>query len=506
MTESSAGPLLLGFDVGTSAVKAGAFDLAGRRIAQASRPVPLQTPFDGACEVDPRDYWEALRGACADLWGAGVDPERVRALAVAAHAETLLPLDADLEPVRPGIVWVDTRSVREAEELGARFGVAELVRRSGQPEMIPMWPATKLLWLRRHEPERAARVRWWLQPLDYLTARLTGRVSSDASEYSSSLMLDIATRGWWQPMLDALGVSTGSLPELVPAGTPLGTATASARRELGLAPGTTVVMGGFDQACTALGAGNLRPGVVSESTGTSLAVVATVDRPPAGAGAGGVPCHVHVAPGKYFLCAHNPAAGSIVRWFQSALAPELSFAEIDAEAATAPPGCEGLVVLPAFSGTATPTFDAGARGVLYGLTLRHDRSFVARAILEGVAFSLAELIDAERALGVEPGELRSVGGGARSALWSQIKADVTGLPVRTTASPNLEGAVGAAIIAGVGEGLFAGLAEGADALVRFGGSFEPDPSRAEAYAEARQVHGELYPAVAGIFARHGARG
>ena len=492
-------PLLLGFDVGTSAVKAGAFDLTGVAVARASRPVPLQTPFDGACEVDPRAYWDALRGACADIWAADVDPRRIRALAVAAHAETLLPLDRDLEPVRPGIVWVDTRSSREADELADQFGIAELTLRSGQPRMIPMWPATKLLWLRRHEPERIADVRWWLQPLDYLVARLTGRVASDVSEYSSSLLLDIGSRTWWEPMLEALDLTRAALPELVPAGTPLGPASDQARRELGLAGETVVVMGGFDQACTAVGAGNVRHGVLSESTGTSLAAIATIDRPPAPGGA--VPCHAHVAPDRYFLCAHNPAAGSILSWFHAEFAPGLSLVELDREAASVAPGSEGLVVLPAFSGTATPSFDAAARGVFFGLTLRHERRHLVRSILEGVAFALADLIDAERALGIEPHELRSVGGGAGSAVWSQIKADVTGLPVFTTASPDLAGALGAAVVAGVGSGLVASVEEGVDTLVRLAGRFEPDLSVAEAYVAARETYRGLYPAVAPLYAR-----
>jgi xylulokinase len=411
---------------------------------------------------------------------------------VAAHAETLIPVDARLEPVRPAIVWVDTRSEREADELGDRFGREELARRSGQPEMIPMWPATKLLWLQRHEPELARAVRWWLQPLDYLTARLTGTVAADYSVYSSSLLLDIRARDWWRPMLDALGLDAGALPELVPAGTALGSLASD---ELGLPRDVTVVMGGFDQACTAVGAGNVREGIVSESTGMSLAVVSTVrDVPPP---TSKVPCHLHVVPDRYFLCAHSPSGGSAYAWVRSTFAPGLTFEQLDAAAAAC--DADGLVLLPAFSGTATPTFAPEARGVLFGLTLDHDHARIARAALEGVAFTLAALIDESRRLGVEPVELRSVGGGARSALWGQIKADVTGLPVRVPAAANHAGAVGAATVAGAGSGVFASIAEGADALVRPARSFEPDP-RAD-YAHARAVHAELYPRLADLFAR-----
>jgi len=492
-------PLLLGFDVGTSAVKAAAYTLEGEPVGVAQRQIRLDAPREGICEVDPRDYWEGLAGCCADLRRDHVPMEAVHALAVAANAETLLPVDESLQPVRAGIVWLDTRSRREAVDLGERFGVDELARRSGQPQIIPMWPATKMLWLRRHEPETVAAARWWLQPLDYLVARLTGRILSDHSEYSSSLLLDIASRSWWRPMLDEIGVAPSSLPELVPAGSPLGPATAEARQALGLTADTLVVMGGFDQACTAVGAGNIRAGIVSESTGTSLAAVTTVPAPPPSAST--VPCHVHVVPDQYFLCAHNPAGGSLLAWFRDLCGTDLSFSALDDLAATVEPGSDGLVVLPYVSGAVTPTFDPDARGVFFGVTLRHERRHLVRALLEGVGFALADLVDAERALGTNPLELRSVGGGAKSRLWSQIKADVTGLTVRTVMGSDHAGASGAAILAGVGSGLFQTVGEGTDALVRLAEGFRPDPARVAAYADVRQTYSQLYPNLQALFAR-----
>lgn len=489
--------LLLGFDVGTSSIKAAIFGLDGTCVAVAARPIPLSRPRREICEVDPRAYWDGLCGCCAELWEQGVEPERVRALAVAAHAETLLVLDDGLEPVRPGIVWLDTRSTREAADLGARLGFRELSELSGQPQMIPMWPATKVLWLRRHEPESVAAARWWLQPLDYLSARLVGRVASERSEYSSSLLLDIRTRDWWEPMLVELAIERSALPELVPAATSLGAVTAEARAQLGLAPETLVVMGGFDQACTGVGAGNVRAGIVSESTGTSLALISTVDSPPTAAAT--VPCHLHVVPDRYFLNAHHPAAGSLLDWFRDELARELSVEELDRLAGSVDAGSDGLVVLPYVSGTATPSFDPLARGVVFGLTLRHQRRHLVRGLLEGVALALADLVDEHRRLGVEPRELRSVGGGAKSHVWSQIKADVTGLPIRVVAAADHAGALGAAILAGVGSGALPSVEEGADALVRLLRTFEPNLEHAAAYARARRVYQELYPRLRELF-------
>jgi xylulokinase len=490
--------LLLGVDLGTSAMKTAIFDLDGRCVAETTQQIPLETPGPGLCEVDPRAYWQALVGCCSELRSGGHPLAQVRALAVAANAETLLFLDDEFEPVRPGMVWSDVRSEREAADLGAHFGLDDLARRSGQPQVIPMWPATKILWLRRNEPENARLVRWWLQPLDYLLARLTGRVVSDASEYSSSLLLDIGERAWWEEILQELELAPRSLPELLPAGTALGEPREEARADLGLAPEIVIVLGGFDQACTALGAGNCVPGIVSESTGTSLAVTATVSAPPASSKT--VPCHVHVVPDAYFLCAHNPSAGSILSWFQREFTPGLSFADLDQLARAVPAGSEGLLVLPYFAGSATPFFDPAARGVFFGLTERHGRGHLARAILEGVAFALADLVDAERALGVQVHELRSVGGGARSAIWSQIKADVIGAPVHTTEAPEHAGALGAAILAGVGSGLLSSVEAGVETMVRLALQYEPDARQVDRYGHARELHRELYPRLEELFA------
>lgn len=488
--------LLLGFDVGTSSVKAAVFSLDGTPAGFATAVIPLQRPGDGLCEVDPRAYWQGLGECCRMLAGEGVGLPRVRALSISAHAETLIPVDEDLEPVRPAIVWVDTRSTREAAELVARFGTEELASRSGQPLMIPMWPATKLLWLQNHEPDLAVGVRWWLQPLDYLVAKMTGEIASDASEYSSSLLLDIRTRRWWQPMLDELGISERVLPELREAGSPIGRLRAEAAAELGLGE-ALVVMGGFDQACTAVGAGNVREGVVSESTGSSLAAITTIREPPARGSA--VPCHVHVVGDHYFLDAHSPTAGAAYSWLRDQLGNELSFSELDALAATVAPGSDGLLLLPWLAGTATPSFDPMARGVLFGLSLDHGRGHLARATLEGVAFELNALLDASRMVGSAPRELRSVGGGAKSALWSQIKADVTALPVSVPVIADYAGALGAAILAAVGADVFPTIEVCADALVSIDRTYVPDPAACERYAQARALHQRLSSRLDGLF-------
>lgn len=499
--EARARDLLLGIDVGTTSIKAAAFTPDGVPVAAASRACePIQSGRD-RWELELDSCWTGIRGCCADLLAGGLAPQEVAALAVSAQAETVAPLDARGEALRPAIMWLDGRSAREARELAEELGEERLHEVSGQPRVLPMWPATKILWIARHEPRVHAAARWWAQPLDYICFRLTGRMVSEASVYSSSLMLDIGSRTWWTPMLDRVGVAPDQLPELVDGGTVLGGLRAGVADELGLASGTPVVMGGFDQACTALGAGNAVPGAVSESTGTSLALHSTVEGSSVPQLGGAVPLHLHVVRGHSFLNASAPTAGAALDWFRKALATDGgSYERFAALAGSVAPGSDGVVVLPHLAGSVSPELDPAARGVVFGLSTHHTAAHVARAALEGVGFALAEMLDAERALGANPDAINAVGGGSQLDLWLQIKADILGVPVLANEVRDA-GALGAAILAGVGAGVFESEAAGCDRMVRVRARFEPDPAHAARYAEARATYRELYPRLRTLFAR-----
>jgi len=493
--------VLLGVDVGTTTIKALAVTPEGSVVAEASRPCAVTRTGHDRCELELAGCWTAIQGCCADLRATGLAPHEVAALAVAAHAETVAPLDRRGEALRPAIVWVDGRSSREARELAEEFGEDTLYRVTGQPRALPVWPATKILWLARQEPAVHAAARWWVQPLDYVYLRLTGRMLSDPSVYSSSLMLDIRSREWWTPMLDRIGVAAAQLPELVDAGTVVGGLPADAASALGLAVGTPIVMGGFDQACTALGAGNAIPGVASESTGTSLALHATVAGLPSPRAGDTVPLHLHVVPGCSLLNANAPTAGATLDWFRTALATGGgTYEELARVAGSVAPGSDGVVVLPHLAGSVSPDFDPAARGVVFGLSTHHTAAHVARAAFEGVGFALADLLDAERSLGALPSAIRSVGGGSRSDLWLQIKADIVNLPLIANERHDA-GALGAAMLAGVGVGVFASAAEACDRMVRARATFEPDPARVARYAELRATYRELYPRLRTLFPR-----
>ncbi len=490
---------LVGIDIGTSAMKATALTTEGKIAATCAAEYVLDMPREGICEADVAAYWTALVTCCRGIVSAGVAPGGIVALSLAAQAETLVCLDEKYEPLRPAIVWLDNRSVEEAKELREHFGQSALYAVSGQPEMIPMWPATKMLWLAHNEPATFEHTRWWVQLLDYFTYRLTGRLMSDRSEYSSSLVLDASSGEWYQPMLDYVGITTAQLPELGTAGSSVGLLMPKIASELGLSERTVVALGGFDQACTTLGAGNVSPGIVTESTGTCLAVHATLSHFQTVAG-GVIPCHIHVAPSRWFYDASASTGGAVFKWFRDAFYPAgTSYSVLTSMAEEVAPGSTGLVMLPHLMGSVVPEYDADVRGVLAGLQLSHGRPHVARAILESIAYLLRHLVELQVEAGATCEEIRSIGGGARSDLWCQIKADVTGVPV-VTMEVEEAGTLGAAILASVGAGVYGTVGEACARMVRVRRRFEPEASVREVYRDAYGRYRMIYPGLKGLWA------
>ncbi len=506
--------LLLGVDAGTTALKAGLFDEAGRQIAVTAEEYALCTPEPARAELDPETYWRATVAAVRRVLGtAGVRGSDVRALAVSSQGETVIPVRADGRPVGPAIVWLDNRAVEEARELGERFDPATLYAATGVPALVPTWTACKLLWWQRNDRglfDRAAR---FLLVEDFLLQRFTGRFATDGGVQCTTLLYDIVARTWWEPMLDCIGLGVDRLGELVAPGEVVGTLTPSAADALGLAPSVLVVAGGMDQGAGAVGVGNVGPGIVSESTGGALTIQASVDRHGGDPGAQ-TPVYVHSASGLYLYCPVSPTGGMALTWFRDRFGePEVSRArelgrdayELLTElAAAAPPGADGLTMLPHLQGAFSPEYEPAARGAFYGLTLAHGRAHAVRAILESVAFMLRRNLEALAGAGAAANEVRSHGGGARSALWNQMKADVCGLPVVT-----LEGSDAAirgdAMLAGVAAGAFPDLGEAARRLIRVAARFEPDARTRAAYDEAYGRYVELFDALRPMYRWTGVR-
>jgi xylulokinase len=485
----------LGIDVSTTAAKALVLDESGRVRATASSPLTLQTPHPLWSEQDPGAWWEATAQSVREaLRTAGVSGGEVAAVGLTGQMHGLVLLDGAGQVLRPAILWNDQRTGAQCDEIRARLGGREaLVRLTGN-DALTGFTAPKILWVRQHEPDVYARTRHVLLPKDYVRLRLTGEYAMDKADGSGTLLFDVARRRWSAEVLAALEIPADWMPPTFEGPQPTGAVTAEAARLTGLAEGTPVVAGGGDQAAGAVGVGAVRSGIVALSLGTSGVVFASTDQAlvePQGR----LHAFCHAVPGKWHLMGVTLSAAGSLEWYRNTLAPGVPFEALVEEAAQAPAGCEGAIFLPYLSGERTPYPDPLARGAFVGLTLRHRRGHLTRAVLEGVAFSLKDCFGllGEAGLGAVT-EVRITGGGARSALWRKIVASVLDVELATVASD--EGAAaGAAILAAVAAGAADSVEAAASAFIALKERESPDPAWTRAYAESYPRYRELYPAL-----------
>jgi sugar (pentulose or hexulose) kinase len=501
------GSLLIGIDLGTTAIKVAAYERDGSLVASATREYVLLTPAADVVEVHPSTYWSEFSSALQELLGRpGVSADRVAALGISAQGETLLPLRADGAPTRNAIVWLDGRAIDEAAELAGRFDTRQFYEITGQPSMLPTWPAAKILWLARHEARIFEQTARFLLIEDYFLWRLTGEYVSEGSLLTSTCYWDFRTKLWWPEMLEAIGIDEARLPAIVEPGTAVGKLLPAVAQELGLPASTTACTGALDQACGAIGVGNVGPGRFSENTGAAVALCATIADARLDPSQR-MPCHYHGVPDTYMF--HTFTSGGVVlRWFRDRFAEaERSVAAslghdaydlLAQEAATIAAGAEGLVVIPHLQGAMAPESNANARGAIVGLSLRHGRAHMARAILESIAFVVRRNIEVLEDLDVDVPEIRALGGGARSRLWKQIEADVTKRPVLTTRQPDAA-TLGAAILAGVGVDRYSSAAEAAESMVQIEETFEPRADLATLYDETYAIYQQTYDSLCPVF-------
>jgi xylulokinase len=454
------GTRLVGLDVGTTGVKALAISSAGEVLAKAEEEYPLSIPEPGWAEQDPEDWW---RAAQKSLPPGGEPP------GLTGQMHGLVLLDAAGRVLRPAILWNDQRTGAECAEIEQRIGLGRLIELTGN-RALPGFTAPKLLWVRRHEPDVWSRVAHVLLPKDYVRFRLTGEHAIDAAEASGTLLFDVAGRRWSEEVCEALEIPLEWLP----------------------AVGESTEIGGAgDQQAGALGVGVVGPGPLSVVLGTSGVVFAALDGYRADPQAR-VHVFCHAVPDTWEAMGVMLSAAGSLRWLRDAVGG--SYDELIAEAERWPAGTEGLTFLPYLQGERTPHADPDARGAFTGLSLRHDRGALVRAVLEGVAYGLRDSLELLRELGVGPTVGRVSGGGARSELWLRIVASVLGIPLERTAVE--EGAAyGAALLGGIAAGTFADAQEAVAACVRVRDAIEPEPEWQRVYDEGYARFRSLYPAL-----------
>lgn len=504
--------LFVGLDVGTTSVKAGLFDASGRVLAVAGQEYRLDHPGPDRAELDPDVYWGASRVAIGQvLAAAGVDRTGVSAIAVSSQGESVTAVDSRGRPLAKTLVWLDNRAVAEAREIGERFDDETVYQVTGVPSIVPTWTACKILWWRRHEPDVFARARCFLLVEDLLLYRLTGRLVTEGGVACTSLLYDIVNRGWWEPMLETVGIGPEQLPELVQPGETVGSVVPAVADELGVPRTTLVVAGGMDQAAGAVGVGNLRPGIVSESTGAALTLQVSIERHGCDPSRR-TPVYVHSVPGRYLYCPVCPTGGMALTWFRDRFGEEeVSRAEREGSsaygllteaAARVDPGADGLVMLPHLMGAFSPEYEPDARGAFYGFTLHHGKAHFVRAILEAIGFMLRRNIELLAVAGAEANEIRSHGGGARSPLWNQIKADACDLPVVTLDGD--DAAIrGDAMLAGVAVGVYPDLETASATMVAVKHRYSPDAAAHRAYDVAYARYQQLFEALRPLYIGEG---
>lgn len=496
-------PLHLGLDIGTSATKAVVVDEEGRTVGSASVEYSLSQPRPGWSEQHPEEWWRAVCGACRSL-AARVDLGEVAAVGLSGqmHGSVFVDEDAlrsggrDGRVLRPALLWNDQRTGMECVEIeravGGRRRLVELVGNAA----LAGFTLPKILWVRQHEPAVfgcAARV---MMPKDYVRWRLTGEVVTDVGDASGTLLFDPGRRMWSDEVARAVGVDLGLMPAVVESGEVAGRVTRWASVETGVQEGTPVVAGSGDNMMGAIGAGVVREGEVLVTLGTSGVVYAHVSRHSPDLPETGTVGRTHAmcaATGREGWCITGcmlSAAGAL-QWCRDALFPSTTFDVLLADAATVAPGAEGLVFLPHLMGERCPHPDPAARGAWVGLTSRHGRGHLVRALLEGVTYTLAEIVEIMRGQGLPPRVIRLGGGGTRSAFWRQMCADVFRAPVMMPSAD--EGpAFGGALLAGVGVGTWKTIEAACDVTIGIAEERDPEPTAADAYAEVRAIHRGLY--------------
>ncbi len=435
---------LMGIDIGTTSLKGCVFDETGEVLFSVTRSYTLLTEGERV-ELPAEEYFTLFKEAYDEL----SEKTHIDALAIDTQGETLIFLDKEGTPLMNAIVWLDTRAEREAKEIEAAFGRKRIYEITGQTEVPAGYPAPKILWLKNNRPELFSRLDKVLLLEDYLLYRITGKFDAERSLYSSTLYLDIRTGEYFKEMLDFIGISEKNLPTLHESG-----------ERVGEYMGATVSTGALDQVAGFVGSGILEEGAVSETTGTALAVCAFSRHVPPYREGISVPAH-YVGRDKYCLLAWAPTAGMVMEWYKRTFSEDMDFPTLDAAAERIPLGAEGLIVSPNMRGSVMPKNDPALRGGVYGVDLCHTRAHFARAVMESIACLLRRYLEC---LEIPVREVISLGGGARSRLWRQIKADITGKRIVTLKTKET-GCLGTAIYAGVGAGIYRSVEEATASLL-----------------------------------------
>jgi xylulokinase len=488
----------LGIDTSTTSSKALLIDERGMVIAIESLPHTLQTPKPLWSEQNPSEWWEAVAGSIKSvLQKTNVAGEEVAAVGLTGQMHGLVLLDEAGKVLRPAILWNDQRTQSQCDEIHQRIGKEKFIRITGNIALTG-FTAPKILWVKENEPDVFAKAKHVLLPKDYIRYKLTGGYAMDKADGAGTVLFDLKSRDWSDEVLSALDIPRAWMPKTFEGTEFTGHINSEAAALTGLKIGTPVAAGGGDQAAQAVGVGAVEPGIVGLTVGTSGVIFATTPSAliePEGR----LHAFCHAVPGMWhFMGVMLSAAGSL-QWYRDALVPDMSFDDLVKEAESAPAGCEGLLFLPYLSGERTPYPDPLARGAFIGLTIRHTRAHITRAVLEGVAFGLKDSFTLIQNAGLGSiTQVRASGGGTKGALWRQILASV--LEAELVTVNTAEGAAfGAALLAGVGAGAWHDVPTACKETIHITGRTLPDDDQMKVYRKMYPIYQDLYPTLKNNF-------
>lgn len=484
---------ILGIDLGTSSLKASLLDLHHAKIKSESVELTVSYPDSYSAEQNPLDWWEAFQILVQKIKQLIGRLDSIRAIGLSGQMLGLINLDENGQPLRPALIWCDQRSFMELNEIKEKIGEEDLLQNTANTPLTGYW-LPKLLWLRKHESDIFQKSKHYLLPKDYLRYRLTDEYITEVSDASGTLLFDVAHRTWSKKLIKDFDFNFSCFPQVVESTEITGYITSKASRETGLPEGIPVIGGGGDQSSGGIGLGVINKGIMSCVLGTSGVVMAQTDEAKIDRKNRGLHSFCYSIPGKWFLMGCTLAAGGSYRWLRHSLLPlkkNLSYDHLNSLASEIEPGSGQLVFLPYLIGERTPHSDPNARGVYFGLNYQHDLRHLVRATIEGVAFSQRESVEILKDFGLEADRLIVSGGAARSQLWCQIMADVTGIEVVTT---NIDdpASVGAAFIAGVGTGIFDSFQTGCNMFIQHGEVLEPSLKNNEIYEVLFEKYQKLY--------------
>ncbi len=493
---------LMGIDVGTSSVKAAIMGADGNIISSDIKDYPISIPKEGYAEQDPETWWKETSAVIRNsLLKAHISATDIKCIGLSGQMHGTVLLDRDYNCVRPAIIWCDQRSKSQVNHVYSKISKDELGKITLN-QVFTGFLLSSLLWVRDNEPDVYSKIYKVILPKDYIRYRLSGNVASEVTDAAGSLAFDVIKQKWSESIFEALGLD-GSM--FVDIGYPLeiaGYVTSKAAGETGLKEGTPVVYGGGDQPMQALGNGIISPGTVSVTIGTGGQVFTPLSKPvydPA------FRTHTfcNVFCDSWYMMGATLCAGLSLRWLKDNIFNIKDFSVIDEEAEKIPPGSEGLIFLPYLVGERTPHIDPNARGTFFGLTLKHNYSHLAKAVMEGVAFALKDSIELFKSLNVKVDTIIASGGGARSKLWMQILADVLEKDIYITNTLE-QACTGAAIAAGVGCGIYSGIEDACRRVVKLNNKpVVPNGNNAEKYRQYYNIFKDLYVANKNIFTKFG---